>query len=875
MSSEATPAGALALAEEARALVQVSPRRALTLAEQARAAATAEGDVKAEVASLHALAWAQHVLGDPRAAATARTGIRIGERHGDRRGIALLRRRLATSHAFAGEMRAARREIDAAVALLSGRDRAESEVFRVGIHFSAHTSDPAIHREVMAAAGRALRVFRKEGDAIWEARLLFNRGLLLSDRGELDGAEADFRRAYALYTRAGAEDAALDAIGALAEIARLRGDVLGCLTMLDEVQATLHGRPLPYNLQEYRASALAQARLLPEARAAAEAYIELCHRTGRRGLLETTLLDLAAIAAMSNDAASARQLATRAARSFAAGGKPVSAALARALCLRAQLLEGSLTRSSLRSGLKAAALLDTAGWRRDALRTRLLLTRVALDVGSRRTASRQFQLARSLRTGGTATDRIECAHTHALLRLAEGKRAVAERLLETGLRELGDYRAALGAVELRATAAGIGVELSQTGLRIAVDSGKPAKVLAWAERLRGSTLRLPLVRPPADPALRDLQVELRRIGSRIREAEETGRTTQRLAANQAKLEAAIRARTRLLRGGGEARTTATDPREAARLLGERVLVEYVELDGLLQAVTLADGRLSLHELGRDTGTAELEWLRFALGRLARGRSDSAQRAAALENARVAATALDKLLVEPLLPQLGDAPLVLVPTGPLHALPWGALPSLRDRPLVVTPSLSVWLDLARLPRSRRRKTTLIAGPRLRHSAAEVRDVASLLSNPTVLHGKAATARAALTALDGVALAHIACHGRFRSDSPLFSSLELADGPLNVYELQRLRRAPETVVLSSCDLALSDLHPGDELLGLAAALLGMGTRTIVASVVPVPDAAAKRLMLAFHRNLLAGDAPAAALARAQARLSVAGFVCLGSG
>jgi hypothetical protein len=36
-----------------------------------------------------------------------------------------------------------------------------------------------------------------------------------------------------------------------------------------------------------------------------------------------------------------------------------------------------------------------------------------------------------------------------------------------------------------------------------------------------------------------------------------------------------------------------------------------------------------------------------------------------------------------------------------------------------------------------------------------------------------------------------------------------------------------------------------------------------------------MVAFHRNLLAGHAPAAALARAQSRASVAGFVCLGSG
>jgi CHAT domain-containing protein len=90
----------------------------------------------------------------------------------------------------------------------------------------------------------------------------------------------------------------------------------------------------------------------------------------------------------------------------------------------------------------------------------------------------------------------------------------------------------------------------------------------------------------------------------------------------------------------------------------------------------------------------------------------------------------------------------------------------------------------------------------------------------------------------------------------------------------------IVLSACDLALSDRQPGDELLGIAAVLLGIGTRTIVASVAPIPDATAARLMVAFHREIAGGVSPAAALANVQADLPVrsaafAGFVCLGSG
>src|SRR5262249_15170943 len=240
----------------------------------------------------------------------------------------------------------------------------------------------------------------------------------------------------------------------------------------------------------------------------------------------------------------------------------------------------------------------------------------------------------------------------------------------------------------------------------------------------------------------------------------------------------------------------------------------------LYALTLARGRLALPELGASaTAATELEWLRFALSR--RMRKDARQ-ASLLDNATAAAERLDRLLVEPLLATVGDAGLVLVPTGALRAVP-GAMPhSLSGGALVVAPWLSAWLGLVGHRSSRARKTALVAGPRLRHAGPEVRDLATLYPRATVLSDVAATAAAALRALDGAALAHVACHGHFRSDSPLFSSLELADGPLTAFDLQRLRRAPDVLVLSSCDLALSDRHPGDELLGLSSALLSMGTR-----------------------------------------------------
>ena len=129
--------------------------------------------------------------------------------------------------------------------------------------------------------------------------------------------------------------------------------------------------------------------------------------------------------------------------------------------------------------------------------------------------------------------------------------------------------------------------------------------------------------------------------------------------------------------------------------------------------------------------------------------------------------------------------------------------------------------------------------------------------TVLGSGTATASAVLAALDGAGLAHIAAHGTFRADSPLFSSLHLDDGPLTVHDLERLRRAPYRVILPSCDSGVLAPAGADELLGLAHTLAPLGTAGIIASVVPVNDQATAALMLSLYRQLRRGVTLAEAL------------------
>jgi CHAT domain-containing protein len=118
---------------------------------------------------------------------------------------------------------------------------------------------------------------------------------------------------------------------------------------------------------------------------------------------------------------------------------------------------------------------------------------------------------------------------------------------------------------------------------------------------------------------------------------------------------------------------------------------------------------------------------------------------------------------------------------------------------------------------------------------------------VLRDGSATVERCLAALDGAAVAHIAAHGRFREDSPMFSSLDLDDGPITVHDLERLHRPPHHLVLSACESGVVAPIGAGEMLGLASAMLSMGTAGIVSSVAPVNDAATATLMLDVHRAM----------------------------
>ncbi|MBV9796062.1 MAG: CHAT domain-containing protein [Actinobacteria bacterium] len=203
--------------------------------------------------------------------------------------------------------------------------------------------------------------------------------------------------------------------------------------------------------------------------------------------------------------------------------------------------------------------------------------------------------------------------------------------------------------------------------------------------------------------------------------------------------------------------------------------------------------------------------------------------------RHAARRLDEVLFGPLASGLGDRALVVIPTGPLQSLPWSVLPSCHGRAVTVSPSGALWFASAG-PR-------VGAGPGLPGAQAEVEGVAAIYQT-TALTGTSASVQAVTGALDGADVGHLSAHGHLHLRNPLFSSLRSTDGPLTVYDLERLHRSPQLVVLAAGNAGRPVVATGDELLGLSAAFIAQGTRQIIAPVTTIPDAQTTGFMVAFH-------------------------------
>jgi CHAT domain-containing protein len=118
--------------------------------------------------------------------------------------------------------------------------------------------------------------------------------------------------------------------------------------------------------------------------------------------------------------------------------------------------------------------------------------------------------------------------------------------------------------------------------------------------------------------------------------------------------------------------------------------------------------------------------------------------------------------------------------------------------------------------------------------------------------------------GSRFVHIASHGVFRPESPMFSGLKLGDGHLNVHDLYHLDLPADLVTLSGCATGATAAAAGDELLGISRGLFLAGARRLLLSLWDVADGTTASFMTHLYRSIAAGAPVASALSEAMGEI-----------
>ncbi|MCI2421161.1 CHAT domain-containing protein [Saccharopolyspora sp. K220] len=800
----------------------------------------------------------------------ARLGLVAAHRTGQSQRAAQLRLTLAWIELERGVTSASWAHLVAADPQLPTADRARAACLRGLLHCQGDQ-----HGEARAELTRALRSLSADDDRRWMANALLGRGLANLYTNRLVAAEADLAAAEEVFASDGQQARAAACRHNRGCVAFRAGELPRALRLFEEaVSAGLDTKSNPEALVD-RAEALAAAGLNDEARTAMEQAASRLAACGRAGRLAETRLALANCALRDGDPAAAGEAASGARRLFRAQRRPAWAALATAIGWQAKLRGGHCSRYALAAARRAAAACEEFGWIGPAAELRLTAGRCAAQAGMRTASRKFFALCAPLRDAAVASPQNRALGwlADALLADQDGDSDRLFAACRGGLQAVDSQTVDMAAFELRVHAFGLAGELGDTAVGAALRIGDPRLVLRWTERSRASALHRRALRPPTDPRLNSALVRLR---AAVLETQRSRDPKQALG-TIAELEEQVRHRAVLVEGRTSGLRAPGGIDDVIDELGDSVLLSLFAHSGRLFAVSIVDGDARLHVLGPESSAeSHAARLRHLLARQATG---TAPRAAPTfeMGAQHAAEELQAQLLAPVLPALEQGrSLVVIPTGRLHVLPWAALPACRGRSVTVSPSLRCWLRGALDARAADQTgaPVWVAGPGLQHAEREVRGLHAIAGGQ-LLVGADASSERVLSAVDGAATVHIAAHGRFRDDQPLLSCLDLVDGPLYAYDLDRLHRGPTTVVLSACDVGRSVVSRGDQVSGLAATLLGRGTATVIASVVPVPDERTASVMASLHRALRAGSPPATALAEAQAQHGETGFVCLGYG
>ena len=294
------------------------------------------------------------------------------------------------------------------------------------------------------------------------------------------------------------------------------------------------------------------------------------------------------------------------------------------------------------------------------------------------------------------------------------------------------------------------------------------------------------------------------------------------------------------------------PENAALLeyftIGDRVIACVVQGDSFeIAGVTLASRVVQLLRL------LQSENSKFRLGPQYVREHDASLLATALSHLKD----LYEELISPIREKLKGTHLVIVPHGslnyvPFHALYDGASYLIDAFTISYAPSAIIFSQCQNNP-PRKVSSSLVFGVSDENTPEildEVRDIASALPSASLFVNSEATLDRLKECGPTSRFIHIATHGNFRQDNPLFSGIRLGDARLNLYDLYQLKLPAELVAFTGCATEMASAASGEELLGLFRGMFYAGADTLLLTLWNVRDRSITEFMKAFYRNVNAG-------------------------
>jgi CHAT domain-containing protein/predicted negative regulator of RcsB-dependent stress response len=314
----------------------------------------------------------------------------------------------------------------------------------------------------------------------------------------------------------------------------------------------------------------------------------------------------------------------------------------------------------------------------------------------------------------------------------------------------------------------------------------------------------------------------------------------------------------------------------AALPADALLLQYYRVEDVYYACLLSRTQLKIVPTGSASQLRRvLQLLRFQLSKFRLGPDyvrtfDRGLRAATDEHLRE----FYRQLIAPIARDLTAENLIICPHEFLHYLPFHALLDgdtyLCDRhSICYSPSASVYY-LCCNKTGTARGGALVMGipdPTAPFIEDEVKAVSAVLPGAEVFLGSAATLDVLRQKGAGSRFIHIATHGWFRQDNPMFSSISLGNSQLSLFDLYHLSLPAELVTLSGCGTGLNVVVGGDELLGLKRGLLYAGAEGVLLTLWDVHDQSTAGFMQLFYRHLQHGSDKAKAARQAMMEIRAA--------